>query len=73
MSKLDYSDNFDVSFEYKAIAVPKSHFHEILIGKFIFLSLIPLKMLGLSEMTNGLNFKSITDGLDFQHVVWFVL
>lgn len=34
ISKFDYSDNFEVSFEYKASTIPNSSsWHEILIGK----------------------------------------
>lgn len=40
MAKLDYSDNFEISFEYKASSLPslqsKRNWHQIIIGKFIF-------------------------------------
>ena len=38
ISNLEYSDNFDVSFEYKASYVPTDrNWHEILVGKLIFI------------------------------------
>ena len=35
ISNLEYSDNFEVSFEYKASVVPSSGWHQICIGTLI--------------------------------------
>ena len=39
VSKLDYSDNFEVSFEVKASSMPKSIHYQILAGKLISISI----------------------------------
>ena len=39
VSKLDYSDNFEVSFEFKLSTMPTQIYHQILIGKLISLSI----------------------------------
>ena len=36
ISKLEYRNNFEVSFEFKASSIPSNQFHEIIIGKMTF-------------------------------------
>ena len=56
VSKLNYSDNFEVSFEYKASVVPRSEWQQILSGSLInFFShtnFSGLEWTGLSELIN---------------------
>ena len=35
VTKLDYSDNFEASFEFKASSMPGQDYHQILVGKLI--------------------------------------
>ena len=35
VSKIDYSDNFEISFQFKASSIPSRDWQEILIGKLI--------------------------------------
>ena len=37
VSNLDYEDNFEVSFEYKASTLPGAGWHEVLIGNVVIL------------------------------------